>query len=116
MYKLRNYSCFDQPNFVVKSDGGNHANVMDALIRKTAKITESYASDILYDIRSLVDSIGRNESFERLLVFRESGVSSFLVSGDTVDYICQEGIQFWKLCYDPEKQECTFIRVSVTEE
>ena len=53
-YKIRNYSSYDDdPRFAVRSDTGNISNISDRMVRLAAKITESYAGDIFYDIDTL---------------------------------------------------------------
>ena len=45
-FDIERYSIFD--NYTVMSCGDNISNVMDKLLRLTTKLTESYASDILF--------------------------------------------------------------------
>ena len=52
MFKITNYSCYD--DYTVTSNTENVSNVVDKLIRLTAKITERFASDIYYDINSFL--------------------------------------------------------------
>lgn len=111
MLKITNSSCYD--NYTVKSDTDNISNVVDKLIRLTAKITERYASDIYYDIKSLYHCLEEHESYDRVLFFSEGGVWAVNVEdlGDIVRHI-----QAWRLTHDPETMTTTLIRVTIREE
>ena len=110
MIKIENYSSYD--NYTVKSNTENISDVVDKMIRLTAKITGSYASDIYYDIKSLYNSLEEHEPYDRVLFFRESGV--WAVNYEEVDRVL-EHIQTWRLTHDPENMITTLIRVSVRE-
>lgn len=111
MLKIINYSCYD--NYTVKSDTNNISNVVDKLIRLTAKITERYASDIYYDIDSLHQCLEEHRSYDRVLFFREYGVSTVRVEYLTTPV---EYIQAWRLTHDPENMITTLVRVDVRKE
>ena len=59
MYVIQDYSCYD--NYTVKSKTENVSNVVDKMIRITAKTTESFASDIYYDIQALYKAINKKK-------------------------------------------------------
>lgn len=111
MLKITNYSCYD--NYTVKSNTENISNVVDKLVRLTAKITESYAGDIYYDIDSLHQCLQEHRSYDRVLFFRECGVSTVRVGYLTTP---MEHIQAWRLTHDPETMMTTLIRVTIREE
>lgn len=108
--KITNYSYYD--DYTVTSNSENISDVVDKLIRLTAKITERYAGDIYYDIKSLYRCIEEHESYDRVLFFEESGVWTVNVGGlgNVVSHI-----QTWRLTHDPETMTTTLIRVTIRE-
>lgn len=111
MLKIIKWSSYD--NYTVTSDTENISDVVDKMIRLAAKITERYASDIYYDIKSLYHCLEEHESYDRILFFRESGV--WTVSVEDLDYMV-EHIQAWRLTHNPENMVTTLIRVGVRKE
>jgi hypothetical protein len=117
MLKITNHSCYN--DYTVTSNTENISDVVDKLIRLTAKITERFASDIYYDIKSLYECLEGHESYDRVLFFRESGVW-------TVDYEelenfysgCTHGetIQSWRLVHDPGTMKTVLVRVDIRKE
>jgi hypothetical protein len=111
MLKITNHSCYD--DYTVASNTENISSITDKLIRLTAKITERYAGDIYYDIKSLYRCIEEHESYDRVLFFRENGV--WTVSVEELDNMVDH-IQAWRLTHDPENIITTLIRVDVRKE
>ena len=111
MIKIVNYSSYD--DYTVKSNTENISDVTDKLIRLAAKITERYAGDIYYDIKSLYECIEEHDPYDRVLFFRESGV--WAVGYKEVDRVF-EHIQAWRLTHDPENMITTLVRVDVRKE
>ena len=70
--KITDYSCYD--NYTVKSETENISSIVDKLIRLTAKITESYASDVVYDINALEKFIEEKYPHDKIIFFRECGM------------------------------------------
>ena len=87
MKKLRLSQCISSQANDLHFRGDNISSVVDRLVRLAAKITESYASDIVYHANYLLDVAknGKAESF--LLTFRESGIERYDIS-DVVDDAC----------------------------
>ena len=108
MLKITNYSCYD--DYTVTSNTENISDVVDKLVRLSAKITERFASDIYYDIKSLYQYLDEHESYDRVLFFRESGV--WTVSIEELDKMV-DYIQAWRLTHDPENMITTLVRVDV---
>ena len=52
--KITNFSCYDNG---ITSETENVCNVIDKMIQLAAKVTERWASDIVYDINELTDAI-----------------------------------------------------------
>lgn len=114
-YKIMNYSSYDNdPRFVVRTDTGSISNICDRMVRLAAKITESYAGDIFYDIDTLNRSVESGKNYAWLLCLREDGTclydiffhkneseeiefDNFIIDGCGIE-AC---IQFWRLsCID----------------
>lgn len=108
MYMISDYSCYD--NYTVKSKTENVSNVVDKIIRTTAKITEHYASDIYYIIQALYKAIDKKEDFNRILFFREDGVTSKNIP---ITYYDLDYLQTWQLIYDAETNITVFKRVHI---
>lgn len=97
--KILKYSTFNKP--IICQD--NYSTIYDKLIRVTAKITESYASDIFYTMQSIEKLAKDKEEFTKILMFREHGVDChslpvFVDIGNRlgiVDKISSEVIQTW---------------------
>ena len=105
--KIRNYSCDNDYRYYVQSIGGNHSTIFDRLIRLTAKLTESYAGDIYYELGEIEKLIERSQPFDWILCFREYGVNSYW--RETVEECAPyklsaigESIQTWELTYTPD--------------
>ena len=110
MYVIQDYSCYD--NYTVKSKTENVSNVVDKMIRITAKTTESFASDIYYDIQALYKAINQKEKLDRILFFREGGVTAVTAP---IEYYESDYIQTWHLTHDPETCTTILKRVSVVK-
>lgn len=109
--KITNYSSYD--NYTVTSDTENISNVVDKLIRLTAKLTEHFASDIFYDIKRLYECVEEHKPYDCVLFFMENGVWS--VDCKDIDRVCRH-IQAWRLTYNPHTMHTTLIRVSMRKE
>lgn len=71
--KITDYSCYDKG---ITSATDNVSSIIDKMIRLTAKLTENYASDIIYDIADLNNAVKRKKPLDNLLFFRENGVTT----------------------------------------
>lgn len=111
MLTITNYSSYD--DYTVTSNTENISNVVDKLIRLSAKITERFASDIYYDIESLYHCLEEHKPYDRVLFFRESGV--WTVSVEDLNNLV-DNIQAWRLTYDPENMITTLVRVNIRKE
>ena len=117
--KISNYSCGD--SHVTETNSENISRIIDKLIRITAKITEHFASDIMYDISALNNAVKLKMHHDVLLFFRECGVTTWLVSElDEKAYdailTCFIPIQTWRLTHNPDAMETKLIRVNVSKE
>lgn len=117
-YKIKNHSVYD--NCTYRSCGDNVSDVIDAVLRKTVKITERYASDVLYHLDSFRDAVKKNESWKGLLLFREDGVGLKEITdgeaGETVEvFDSSMYLQFWRLEYT-QKDGAVFKRVDLVSD
>lgn len=113
--KTTTYFCYDKGT---TSTTDNISNIIDKMIRLTAKLTENYASDIIYDIADLNNAVKEKKLLDNLLFFRENGVTTKQIKDFDVDTFeslltCFTPIQTWRLTYDPVTTETKLIRVSV---
>ena len=103
-FDIKSYSSFD--NYTVKSCGSNVSGVMDKLLRLTTKLTERYASDILYLIPSVDKAMKDDRDIDVVIMFREDGVSWKSVAGDAVEM--ETGVtylQCWRLTIDNTRED-----------
>jgi len=115
-YTVRRYSPYENSRFIVK---GHHADVMDKLIRLAAKLTEHYAGDIFYDLSNYEKAIEADQPFDKLLCFRETGITSIPVTKETEEVSLQRGsvlspecrdtLQYWRLINDPQSDVKTCV-------
>lgn len=107
---IKRYSSY--PQFETSATGENVSNVFDRLLRITTKITERYASDILYVIDAFHDTRAKNQQFYRILAFREEGVNAYKSVNDIHDV--SEFIQVWELVYMPDTKETMLRRARLS--
>lgn len=112
--KITNYSCFD--NYTVASNTENISSIMDKLIRLSAKITERFAGDIIYDIEAFRNKMAENKPYDKVLFFREDGVWVVDVEKLRQYPIDNNDLQSWRLTYDPENITTTLVRVRIEKE
>ena len=114
-----NISTYDGSTIATRSE--NISNIIDKLVRLTAKLTERFASDIIYDIDALNNAIKGNETFDRLLFFRECGVTAWATadfdesaySAILTNFV---PIQIWRLTHSPDTMETKLERVHIYKE
>ena len=101
-YAVKSFSSFN--NWTFSSDTPNVSNIIDKLIRITAKITERFAGDIMFTLSTFEDAVDTGNPYDICLAFRENGVNEYPVREDgTVECECFHAIQVWRLRFDPEK-------------
>lgn len=116
--KISNYSVYDKG---IISDTDNISDIIDKMIRLTAKLTERFASDIIYDIEALNNAVYKKEPLDHLLFFRECGVTTrefkyFDTNAYDTLLFNFTPIQIWRLTHNPETMETKLIRVGVYKE
>ena len=98
--------------YTTKSVNDNVSNIMSRMIQIAGRLCENYASDVYYTLCSYDDAVRENYEYDRLITFYESGVIECKIENNTVDRN-PEGIQYWRLTWDPKKHMGTLVRVSL---
>ena len=103
---------------MVVSKANNIVEVTDKLICLAAKLTDRFASDIIYDIDVLRDCIKNNTPLDRLLFFRDQGVTArdaSVVTDDMYDALLANftPIQIWRLVYTPDDEQVVLLQVKL---
>lgn len=116
--KITNFSLCDKG---IVSNTENISSIVDKMIRLAAKLTERYASDIVYDIVDLSNAVKEEKPLDHLLFFRENGVETRETETfDVEKYDCLlfnfQIIQTWRLTHNPETMETKLIRVDVRKD
>lgn len=83
--------------------GNRWYSVADKLIRQTAKVTESHATDIFYDLQWIDEH--RAGAFDQLIMIRELGTWSRPVNNGIVEWDPINGmpVQCWRVWSDGEE-------------
>ncbi len=79
----------------------NLSSLISKLIYITAKLTENYASDIIYDIEYINEMIESKKDFDIILGFMENGVHKYAyeeIKNET--YKNSIIIQYWQVKYN----------------
>ena len=112
-YTMHPYSTNN--GYTAKSVNDNVSNIMSRMIQIAGRLCENYASDIYYTLCSYDDAVRENYEYDRLITFYESGVIERKIENDTVDSK-SNGIQYWRLTWNPQKKEGVFTRVRLKVE
>lgn len=104
----------------VLTHGDNVSDIIDRMVRLAAKITESYASDIIYWCDKLKEVIETHDTLTCTLNFREGGIDLYkqaqMENPDTLRSILASGIQQWMLTVNWENDvpvtELMRVRIS----
>ena len=115
--KITDFSVYSDWTYTSKTE--NISSITDKLIRLAAKITEHYAGDIIYDIEALECAVEGKQDYDKILFFREDGVSTYkteMVMKETRPILCNDYIQTWRLSHNPETTETVLHRVIIREE
>lgn len=112
-YTIHSYSSFD--GYTTKSVNDNISSIMSRMVQIAGRLCENYASDVYYTLCSYDDAVRENYEYDRLITFYESGVIERKIENNTVDRK-PEGIQYWRLTWNPQKKEGVFTRVRLKGE
>ena len=103
-----------------KCDINAHGNmivqeVVDEIIRRTVKITEGFAGDIVPVVNKLYESVEKKTEMDIVIYFRENGLNTVDVECGKVNNQFDEAaaVQTWRLTYNPQKKQCRFYRVAL---
>lgn len=104
------YSYNNPSKYYVSDPGDRVASVFDKVIEIAARKCDSYASDVFWDMYRLVEAANNETTFDRLLWFRETGVTSIDVKDlTTLDYFSLKNIasqeNIWRLSHKLEIDE-----------
>lgn len=109
-YTIHPYST--DKGYTTKSVNDNISSIMSRMVQIAGRLCENYASDVYYTLCSYDDAVRGNYEYDRLITFYESGVIERKIENNTVDRK-SEGIQYWRLTWDPKKHVGTLVRVSL---
>ena len=109
-YTIHPYST--NKKYTTKSVNDNISSIMSRMVQIAGRVCEHYASDVYYTLRGYDDAVRENYEYDRLITFYESGVIERKIENDTVDSK-PEGIQYWRLTWNPKEHVGMFIRVEL---
>ena len=95
-----------------KSVNDNISSIMSRMVQIAGRLCEDYASDVYYTLCSYDDAVRENYEYDKLIVFQENGVVEREIENSTVDRK-PEGIQYWRLTWNPKVHVGALIRVSL---
>ena len=98
--------------YTAKSVNDNISSIMSRMVRIAGRLCENYASDVYYALCNYDNAVRENDEYDKLIVFQENGVIERKIENNTVDRK-PEGIQYWRLTWDPKKHVGTLVRVSL---
>ena len=101
--------------YTAKSVNDNISSIMSRMVQIAGRLCENYASDVYYTLCSYDDAVRENYEYDRLITFYESGVIERKIENSTVDSK-SNGIQYWRLTWNPQKKEGVFTRVRLKGE
>ena len=107
-YTIHPYST-DKGN-TTKSVNDNISSIMSRMVQIAGRLCENYASDVYYTLCGYDDAVRENYEYDRLITFYESSVIERKIENDTVNSK-PNGIQYWRLTWNPQKKEGMFTRV-----
>ena len=109
-YTIHSYSSFG--GYTTKSVNDNISSIMSRMVQIAGRLCEDYASDVYYALCNYDNAVRENDEYDKLIVFQENGVIERKIENNTVDRK-PEGIQYWRLTWDPKKHVGTLVRVSL---
>lgn len=112
-YTIHPYS--NNKKYTTTSVNDNISSIMSRMIQIAGRLCENYASDVYYTLCSYDDAVRENYEYDRLITFYESGVIERKIENGAVNSK-SDGIQYWRLTWNPQKREGMFTRVRLKEE
>ena len=101
--------------YTTKSVNDNISSIMSRMVQIAGRLCEDYASDVYYALCNYDNAVRENYEYDKLITFRESGVIERKIENGTVDSK-SNGIQYWRLTWNPQKKEGVFTRVRLKVE
>ena len=101
--------------YTTKSINGNISSIMSRMVQIAGRLCEDYASDVYYALCNYDNAVRENDEYDELIVFQENGVIERKIENNTVDRK-PEGIQYWRLTWDPKEHVGMLIRVNLRRE
>ena len=112
-YTIHPYST-DKGN-TTKSGNDDISDIMSRMIQIAGRLCENYASDVYYALCNYDNAVRENDEYDKLITFYESGVIERKIENGTVGSK-YDGIQYWRLTWNPKKHMGTLIRVNLRRE
>jgi hypothetical protein len=79
-----------------------------------AKLTESFASDIIYDIEDFKSAVEKGDNYNKLLAFDEQSIWPYDVTDDKIDVEYKpSALQWWRLEWNPQTTSGKLERVRI---
>ena len=85
------------------------------MVQIAGRLCEDYASDVYYALCNYDNAVRENDEYDKLIVFQENGVVEREIENSTVDRK-PEGIQYWRLTWNPKVHVGALIRVNLRRE
>lgn len=101
--------------YTAKSVNDNISSIMSRMVQIAGRLCEDYASDVYYALCNYDNAVRENYEYDRLITFYESGVIERKIENGTVDSK-SDGIQYWRLTWNPKKHVGMLIRVNLRRE
>lgn len=112
-YTIHPYST-DKGN-TTKSVNDNISSIMSRMVQIAGRLCEDYAGDVYYALCNYDNAVRENDEYDKLIVFQENGVIEREIENNTVDRK-PEGIQYWRLTWDPKEHVGMFTRIYLRKE
>ena len=112
-YTIHPYST--DKGYTTKSVNDNISSIMSRMVQIAGRLCEDYASDVYYALCNYDNAVRENYEYDRLITFYESGVIERKIENGTVNSK-SNGIQYWRLTWNPQKKEGVFTRVRLKVE
>lgn len=101
--------------YIATSVNGNISSIMSRMVQIAGRLCEDYASDVYYALCNYDNAVRENDEYDKLIVFQENGVVEREIENSTVDRK-PEGIQYWRLTWNPKVHVGALIRVNLRRE
>lgn len=111
-YTIHPYST-DKGN-IIKSINDDISSIMSRMVQIAEQVCGDYGSDIYYSLRDYDNAVRENNKYDRLITFYKNGVAERKIENNAVERK-PEGIQYWRLTWNPQKREGAFARVCLKE-